>query len=437
MSLKYLTKRNALNATTKLGVTTHFNHLRSIPRAWLIRRSKHDPKLKSVRPADRIKWWNIVPGDQIRLRGDPDSTLHEVLSINRLSNRVFLKNTGVGFMLFNSVSYSQNYTFSPRPRILLPLRAKIIIIQDASCTSESLRYLTSRIPQDLSGDNRSWLPFYFSRILLNEIINRVFASRLGTSEPKWDYVAKRWVWKRFAVQTTPKMPAKYYTSSGLRRIHIPWPKFEVRKYPEGEFIRFYYYLEFEFKLMHPTGGLYDTSIDDVAKVTYQMPAFDPSPLEPLPRVPEEQEYLNLLYNSHRLQEYDDSAPFELYLKWELANPHSRAKKLERWKSYQAGTHELLKSITADELKHLDGRPLKQAKADAAFKWREQVKEDLEKKKKARWAHTAKVEEWERKKVKKAKKEDRQRKRLTELVLKDEPNQFLPSAVKEKMRKVAA
>jgi len=98
MSLKYLTKRNALNATTKLGITTHFNHLRSIPRAWLIRRSKHDPKLKSVRPADRIKWWNIVPGDQIRLRGDPDGALHEVLSINRLSNRVFLKNTAVSFI---------------------------------------------------------------------------------------------------------------------------------------------------------------------------------------------------------------------------------------------------------------------------------------------------------------------------------------------------
>ena len=192
-----------------------------------------------------------------------------------------------------------------------------------------------------------------------------------------------------------------------------------------------FFLEFEFKLIHLTGGLYDTAIDDVAKITYQLPAFDSSPLEPLPRVPEEQEYLNLIYNSHRLQEYDESAPFELYLKWELANPHSRAKKLERWKSYQAGTHELLKSITADELKHLDGRSLRQAKADAAFKWREQVKEDQAKKKKARWAHTAKVEEWERKKVKKAKKEDRQRKRLTELVLKDEPNQFLPRAVKMK------
>ena len=91
MSLKHLTRRTALNATTKNPALTNFNHLRSIPRAWLVRRSKHDPKLKSVRATDRIKFWNIVSGDRIRLRGDGDSTIHEVLSINRLSNRVFLK----------------------------------------------------------------------------------------------------------------------------------------------------------------------------------------------------------------------------------------------------------------------------------------------------------------------------------------------------------
>jgi len=381
MSLKYLTKRNALNATTKLGITTHFNHLRSIPRAWLIRRSKHDPKLKSVRPADRIKWWNIVPGDQIRLRGDPDGALHEVLSINRLSNRVFLKNTASS-PKDSTPPQSKNYHYS---RCQLYIRE--FLVPDRSDPSGPLRRQS------------------------------VFASRIGSSEPRWDYIAKRWVWKRYAVQTTPKLPAQYYTRAGLRKIRIPWPRFETRKYPEG--------------------GLYDTSIDDVAKVTYKTPAFDSSPLEPLPRVPEEQEYLNLLYNPHRLQDYDESAPFELYLKWELANPHSRAKKLERWKSYQAGTHELLKSITADEVKHLDGRSLKQAKADAAFNWREQVKEDQEKKKKARWAHSAKVGQWERKKAKKAQKEDRQRKRLTELVLKDEPNQFLPSAVKQELTKLGS
>lgn len=91
MSLKYLTRRTALNATTKNPALCNFNHLRRIPRAWLVRQTKHDPRLKSVRVTDRIKFWNIVPGDRIRLRGDEDNTIHEVLSINRLSNRVFLK----------------------------------------------------------------------------------------------------------------------------------------------------------------------------------------------------------------------------------------------------------------------------------------------------------------------------------------------------------
>lgn len=97
--------RTALGAATQSPATTNFNHLRSIPRAWLIRRTRHDPKLKSVRAQDRIKWWNIVPGDQIRLRGDREGTIHEVLSINRLSNRVFLKNTTVRSQHF-SVLYA-------------------------------------------------------------------------------------------------------------------------------------------------------------------------------------------------------------------------------------------------------------------------------------------------------------------------------------------
>ncbi len=108
MSLRYLNRRTALNAATQSTATTNFNHLRSLPRAWLIRRTKHDPKLKAVRTQDRIKWWNITPGDQIRLRGDRESIIHEVLSINRLSNRVFLKNTTVRAR-YMSVLYADGF----------------------------------------------------------------------------------------------------------------------------------------------------------------------------------------------------------------------------------------------------------------------------------------------------------------------------------------
>ncbi|KDR83464.1 hypothetical protein GALMADRAFT_235622 [Galerina marginata CBS 339.88] len=370
--LRYFTKRNALNAATQFSATTHFNHLRNIPRAWLIRRSKHDPKLKSVRPADRIKWWNIVPGDQIRLRGDKDSTIHEVLSINRLSNRVFLKNTAEESTTPDSQPpKSKNYHYS---------RCQLYVGEYAVRPKND-----STRPHELQP---------------------VFASRVGTTQPYWDYKQHRYIWRRYAVATVPRIPAV----TKRMKVRIPWPKMPTRKYPEA--------------------GLYDTPANQVAAITYRLPLFAPNAQEPLPRLPKEQEYLDHIYNPHLELPYDPSAPFELYLQPDLANPHSRAKKLERWKGYQAGIHVLLKKIMDNELKHLDGRSPRQAKADAAFKWREQVKDEQAKKKKARWMHSAQMVKWERKADKKSKKEDRQRRRLTELTLKEEPNQVIPGHLRK-------
>ena len=50
-----------------------------------------DPIIKSVKPKDRIKYWNLVPGDQVRIRGEESKTIYEVMSINKLSNQVRLK----------------------------------------------------------------------------------------------------------------------------------------------------------------------------------------------------------------------------------------------------------------------------------------------------------------------------------------------------------
>jgi hypothetical protein len=176
-----------------------------------------------------------------------------------------------------------------------------------------------------------------------------------------------------------------------------------------------------------TAGIYDTPREEVVRVTYQLPTFELSPSGPIPRPPAEEEYLSLLYNPHLSKSYDESLPFEVYLDRELANPHSRAKKLERFKIYQANTQFLLKKIMAEELQNLDGRNVRQAKADAAFRWREQVKADKEKKKKARWMHSARTTELESKASKRTKKDERKRRLLTEMVLKEEPNQFVPKS----------
>ncbi|KAF8974276.1 hypothetical protein BDZ97DRAFT_1772793 [Flammula alnicola] len=312
MSLRYLTLRNALAATTQNGATTHFNHLRSIPRAWLIRRTKHDPKLKSAAPKD-----STTPPPQ-----------------------------------------SKNYHYS---------RCQLYV-----------------------GD--------------------VFASRIGTSEPRWSYTQRRFLWKRYAVATVPKL-LKWVPGNKIR---VPWPPFVKRTYPGG--------------------GIYDTLPAYAGKVTYKLPTFDPSPTGPIPQLPAEKEYLDLIYNPDPERLYDPSAPFEVYLKPELANPHSRAKKLERWKIHQATIHATLKEITAEELKNLAGRTIRQAKADAAFKWREFIKEQQADRKKERWMHLAQVESWDKKQSKKASKEARQRRRLTELMLEDEPNQVIPASLKEAKQK---
>lgn len=178
------------------------------------------------------------------------------------------------------------------------------------------------------------------------------------------------------------------------------------------------------------GGLYDTPIEEVAKITYKLPSFDVSRLTRLPKRPAETTYLDSIYNPHRGVTYDPSAPFETYLTMELANPHARAKKMERWKIYEAGIQALRKKITVDELQYLDGRTIREAKADAAFKWRETVADEKKKQKKARWMHSAQMTRWDRKNRKKVTKEERLRRRLTELVLTDEPNQIIPASIKK-------
>jgi hypothetical protein len=187
------------------------------------------------------------------------------------------------------------------------------------------------------------------------------------------------------------------------------------------------------ELISLSAGLYDTPIEEVAKITYKLPDFDSSRLAPIPQPAPETDYLDMVYNPHFDVAYDPSAPFETYLKLELSNPHSRAKKMLRWKQYQAGTQALRKQITADELRYLDGRTVRQAKADAAFKWREVVQTEQKKKKKKRCMHSAQLIKWERKTRKKAVKEERLRRRLTELVLPEEPNQVVPTALKERVK----
>lgn len=161
-------------------------------------------------------------------------------------------------------------------------------------------------------------------------------------------------------------------------------------------------------------------------MTYEPPAF--SLVGPIPRPPSEKEYLKSFANPSKTPSFSPSAPVEVYLVKELSNPHSRAKKQARWQAHQTYQKALLKQFVDAEVADLRGRSVKDARAEATFRWRVKLEDDRKADKKRRWKTQEQVAQTERKLRRKGKKEARIRRRLTELVLEDEPNQVIPKNV---------
>jgi hypothetical protein len=135
-----------------------------------------------------------------------------------------------------------------------------------------------------------------------------------------------------------------------------------------------------------------------------------------------------LFNPHRENKFGDSPPIEGYLFRELANPHSRAKKIARWKTFQFIKRARLAEMTSEELKNLNGRTQREARAEAAWKWRQQMDEEIAAQKKRRWKHKAAEVKMEKQQKRRARKEAKQRQRLSALALKEEPNQVIPKGM---------
>jgi hypothetical protein len=86
-----LTPAQVRGAITSNPWTKDFRHLQPFPLNSLKRYSFKDILPKASKPNDRIKYWNIVPGDRVKILGDKDGKILEVAKINKLSNRVYLK----------------------------------------------------------------------------------------------------------------------------------------------------------------------------------------------------------------------------------------------------------------------------------------------------------------------------------------------------------
>ncbi|CCM05654.1 uncharacterized protein FIBRA_07884 [Fibroporia radiculosa] len=365
-----LTKAQVRNAFASFGFTRDFKHLQPIPRWWKRRDPYTEKPIHFTKPKDRIKYWNIVPGDQVRLLGDPAGTIYQVNMVNKLSNRVMLKT--------ETDSNTSGETDSLKTGKNVPYsRCQLFV---------------GRFEFPPTGDSTEpqTLP--------------VFAKRLATSEPFWDVTRHRFEWSRFAVNTVPRLP--HLTIGEKERVYVPWP--QTDRPPKVD----------------PTA--YDTHADAVAEVTYtppDLPTYVHSS-QPVPVPPPEDKYITAIRRPDEAS-YDPSQPVEIYLSKELANPHSRAKKQARWQAHQMYKRDLLKKFIEAEMKNLHGRTRREARAEATWKCRHQLEEDRKTELKRRWKNRGAEARLLRKKARKVRKATKQKERLRTLVLKDEPNQFIP------------
>lgn len=140
------------------------------------------------------------------------------------------------------------------------------------------------------------------------------------------------------------------------------------------------------------------------------------------QVPSEQEYIKSLA---KRSAFDPAAPVEIYVHRELTNPHSRAKKQQRWQAYQLYRRSLLQHMIQEEYKNLMGRTRRAARAEATWKWREKLIEERKTEMKRRWVNRGAETRLQQRRVRKTKKAERLRNKLRNLVLPDAPNQVIP------------
>ncbi|KAI9513414.1 hypothetical protein F5148DRAFT_990782 [Russula earlei] len=178
----HLSLQQVRNAITSNPWTKDCLHMQPFPLSYLKRFSFKDTSAKAVKPQHRIKYWNIVPGDRVRIIGDKQGKILEVAKINKLSNRVYLKGAASNA---NHVGSFKNIHYS---------RCQLFIGE------------FEFPPQGKVTELRT-LP--------------VFATRIGTSKPHWQPMGARYEWDRFAAATTPRLPNAARSSDCVK---IPWPR---------------------------------------------------------------------------------------------------------------------------------------------------------------------------------------------------------------------
>ena len=166
-----------------------------------------------VPPKDRITFWNIVPGDVVKLRsgaighdedGRPIRGEGIVTSIDRTTNRLLLRDI------------DDNHKMAPKnvkhvvPRLIDPEAGE----------EKGFSGNTTSVPR----------PVHYSKVMLKVPDTQTYASRIVRSKPFYDRQKGMFVWKRFAiVKATDEESLR--TGGALKKIYVPWPKVPERRRP--------------------------------------------------------------------------------------------------------------------------------------------------------------------------------------------------------------
>ncbi|KAG9019530.1 hypothetical protein FRB90_000839 [Tulasnella sp. 427] len=386
--------------TTKSTLTRDFKHLLAPTKlhgyaaSVLVR----EPR-PGVRQHDRIKHWNIVPGDKVRIINGPyadKNAVREVASINKLTNKVYIKGLpGKGRRATGAHLKPEHYS--------------------------NLQLLVGKyeVPGSTGG---------------TPAVENVWATRLSTSKPFFIRKHGAWVWNRYAAATSLALPASDKAAdvpARKNRIRIPWPS--TKK-----------------EAKTPKAGQYDTLPEDALAITWTPPhpgsPVDLSTLEHLyirhlhptksffnPQ-PRQTPGANDLEETESAFDFDENAPIEHFLAAELSNPHSRTKKQKRWQERLAAQAALKEDFIKREMQRarrtgpgseLGGRRItpREARKVGTWKWQNALVKTKAEERQRRWVARGGEEARKRRHERSARKLRRQAERLQSLVLGKEKNQI--------------
>ncbi|KDN40833.1 hypothetical protein RSAG8_07851, partial [Rhizoctonia solani AG-8 WAC10335] len=330
------------------------------------------------KPSDRIKYWNIVPGDTVRIvRGaHAENKKQEVLSVDKTRNLVYLKD--ITMMRGQGESAS---------RVSKPIHYSNLQL-----------YLGVYDLPDKNGQTKD---------------TEVYATRISTSKPPANSGSR--------IRPAPRK----------NRTEIRWPEPKKRAKPTTEFD-------------------YDTPAEAVKEITW-IPAdvsehakYPPYFHIPAPksqqRISVSQKILaaraRAVQDAYIAGKVDATVPMEQYLARELSNPHSRAKKQERWQEASEERDRLrvrfMKAAkearkTGDSVTTLGlNLTKKQAAKEGLFLFEAHIREAARARGAARAEQRGAVAKLERKKIRKERKEKKREEALRNLALDGAKNQVLPS-----------